>query len=295
VRVCATVMLLAPALASAADTIEPRAFGYTVGDVLERRVLVDPAREGRIDLASLPKPGRAGRWFALRAAQPQPDGVRLVYQILSSPEQPASENLPSLRLQAIAADGRARPIDIGPFTVTMAPVALFGPYDAAQAIELRPDLDPAPIDTRALGRRVAGYVVALTALLCLLWLPPLVRRHLARRSGPFMRAWRSLRRRPVHDHKAGADGKGADEAAASLEALRRLHQAFDEAAGVTLALDNLDRLFEARPQLAQARTQIESMLAASRAAFFGQAAPPPRARTAELARTLAHLDVRAAA
>jgi mxaA protein len=278
-------MLLAPALACAADTIEPRAFGYTVGDVLERRIVVDAAREGRIDVTSLPKPGRVGRWFALRAAQVQPDGARLVYQILSSPEQPASENLPSLRLQAIAADGRPRPIDIGPFTVSMAPVALFGPYDAAQAVELRPDLDPPPIDTGARARRVAGCVIALVALLGLLWLPPLLRRHLARRSGPFMRAWRALRGRQP----------GADEAAASLEALRRLHQAFDEAAGATLALDNLDRLFEARPQLVQARAQVESMLAASRAAFFGQAAPPPRARTAELARTLARLDVRAAA
>jgi mxaA protein len=89
-----------------------------------------------------------------------------------------------------------------------------------------------------------------------------------------------------------------DDPARRRQALRSLHQALDEAAGATVALDNLDRLFEAAPQLAQARGRIESMLAASRAAFFGPGpAPAAGSMTAgellALARQLAELETRA--
>lgn len=279
-RTAALVFALALALvqaartARAADTVEPRPFGYTVGDVLERRILIDPQRDGTLDASSLPKPGRFGRWFALRAALAQPDGVRLVYQIVDSPGAAQRENLPSLRLQVDGRDGRPHPVDVGPFTVSLAPVAL-GPLgdEGSSLPPLRPDLDPPPVPTQALQRRVTVLAIALAVLLALLWLLPLVRRRLALRTGPFMRAWRAMRRAPT-----------------ALQAMRALHAALDEAAGATLALDNVERLFAARPQLGPARGEVESLLAASRAAFFGGAEAPARERSLALARRLAELD-----
>src|SRR6266850_1120684 len=57
------VSMTGVACALSLQTIEPRAFGYTVGDVLQRRVVLDPNRDGTLDPASLPHPGRSGRWF----------------------------------------------------------------------------------------------------------------------------------------------------------------------------------------------------------------------------------------
>ena len=272
------------ATAVAVETVEPRSFGYTVGDVLERRIEVDPQRDGTVDASSLPHPGRHGRWFALRAVLSDPAGVVLRYQIVNSPDQPQLENLPSMSFRLHGADGRVRDADIGPFTVGMAPVALFGPYDSIQAGLMRPDRDPAPIATDARRRRLMVYGVALLALIALQFAPRLARPWLARRAAPFTRTWRALRRA----------ARRGDDVDARRRALKRLHQALDESAGATVALDNLDRLLLAQPHLGAARASIASMLEASRAAFFGQDEPPPMGQLLALARQLADLETQAA-
>jgi mxaA protein len=284
-RVVAGALLIALATTASAlplDTVEPRPFGYTVGDVLERRVLVDPERDGRVDPASLPRPGRNGRWFQLREASAVPGGVRLLYQVVNTPMQPDAENLPSLRLSVIGRDGQVRPADIGPFTVTMAPVTHVGPNEVIDAGDLRPDLDPRPIDTSARRLRVLAVAGALAAVVVALLAPALVRRLGWRPAGPFARAARALRRSRL---------RGDDEAARA-RALRRLHEALDEAAGRTVALDNVELLFRANPRLEPARGAVQGLLADSRAAFFGQAPPPARARLASVAAELAALERR---
>jgi mxaA protein len=268
------------AAALALETVEPRPFGYTVGDVLERTLRVDRTRDGTLDPASLPKPGRIGRWFQLRAVIPLPDGVRLDYQIVNMPPQPDRENLPSLRVRVIGPDGRARDADIGPFTVAMTPVAHFESDEAIDADDVRPDLDPRPIDTANGRARVFLYGGALTVLVAIQMAPALGRRLGWRRAGPFARALRALRRLPRRE----------EDVAARNNALRRLHEALDEAAGRTLALDNVEVLFLAHPWLAPARASVEALLAQSRASFFAEAPPPPRAGLLSVAAQLADLE-----
>ena len=285
VRVVVGAVLVALSSATRAlvlDTVEPRPFGYTVGDVLERTVLVDPLREGTLDPASLPKPGRYGRWFQLREVTLLPGGVRFTYQVVSIPPQPDQENQPSLSMRVIGPDGRARDGEIGPFTVAMAPVAHVGPNEVIQASELRPDMDPKPIDTSRRWTRVILYATVLTVLAAVQLCLALARRFGSRRAGPFARALRSLRRAPLR----------GDDVAARSEALRRLHQALDEAAGRTLALDNVALLFRAQPWLAPARAGVEALMEQSRAAFFGEAPPPGRARLLSVAAQLADLERR---
>jgi mxaA protein len=285
VRVLAAIALTALASSTRAlllETVEPRPFGYTVGDVLERTLRVDRTRDGTLDPASLPKPGRIGRWFQLRAVIPLPDGVRLDYQIVNMPPQPDRENLPSLRVRVIGPDGRARDADIGPFTVAMTPVAHFDSNDAIDADDVRPDLNPRPIDTARRRARVFLYAGALTALVAMQLAPAMARRLGWRRAGPFARALRALRRLPRRE----------EDVAARNDALRRLHEALDEAAGRTLALDNVEALFLAHPWLAPARASVEALLAQSRASFFAEAPPPPRAHLVSLAAQLADLERR---
>jgi mxaA protein len=285
VRVLAAIALTALASSARAlllETVEPRPFGYTVGDVLERTLRVDRTRDGTLDPASLPKPGRIGRWFQLRAVIPLPDGVRLDYQIVNTPPQPDRENLPSLRVRVIGPDGRARDADIGPFTVAMTPVAHFDSNDAIDADDVRPDLNPRPIDTARRRARVFLYAGALTALVAMQLAPALTRRLGWRRAGPFARALRALRRLPRRE----------EDVAARNDALRRLHEALDEAAGRTLALDNVEVLFLAHPWMAPARASVEALLAQSRASFFAEAPPPPRADLISVAAQLADLEWR---
>jgi len=284
IEALAAVLALASGAASALSlqTVEPRPFGYTVGDVLVRRVVVEGGSDATVDPASLPKPGRYGRWFALREATALPDGVRLAYQLVNVPLQPEMENLPPLTLRLIGPDGGAREAAIGPFTVTMSPVAHFGAYDVIQASDVRPDLEPRPIDTRGRLQRVLACGAALLALVAVQVAPALARRLGWRRAGPFARAWRALRRAPLR----------GDDAGARCGALRRLHQALDETAGRTLVLDNMERLLQAQPWLAPARPAVQALLADSRAAFFEGAAPPPRARLLALAAQLAELERR---
>ncbi|HEX4598933.1 MAG TPA: hypothetical protein VH278_14155 [Burkholderiaceae bacterium] len=279
-----TALTLLPALAGALplETVEPRPFGYTIGDVLERRLLVDPVRDGRLDPASLPRPGRYGRWFQLRAVTPAPDGVRLAYQIVNEPPQPDQENLPSLSVRVIGADGRVHDAAIGPFTVAMAPVAHFGPNQIVQADNIRPDLNPKPIDTSRRRRRLVLYAAVLIALAAVQLAPALARRLGWRQAGPFTRARRALRRRRLR----------GDDVATRSAALRRLHQALDEAAGATVALDNVERLLLEHPWLAPVRADVQALLADSRAAFFGGAPPPAHARLDALAERLADLERR---
>jgi mxaA protein len=272
------------ACALSLQTIEPRAFGYTVGDVLQRRVVLDPNRDGTLDPASLPHPGRSGRWFQLREVASAPGAVTLVYQIVNTPEQPDRENLPSLSLRVVAKDGRVLEANIGPFTVAMTPVVHFGPYEQIQMTDLRPDIAPAPIDTSARRGRIFAYAAALLALLAVQALRWLARRPSWRRAMPFARVSRALRR-------LSAQG---DDVPTRCLALRSLHQALDQAAGVTLALDNLDTLFQAHPALESARAPVQALLAASRAAFFGQAPPPSLHQLSQWAGRLAELEAQEA-
>jgi mxaA protein len=279
--------LLAPLLAASTaawalplQTVEPRAFGYTAGDRLERRVLIDPVRDGALDPASLPRPGRYGRWFQLREVSSEPDGVHLIYQIINTPPEPDRQNLPSLSLRVIGRDGRAQNAAIGPFTVAMTPVVHFGPYDVLQSTDVRPDIEPPPIDTTARRNRVVAYAATLLALVVVQTLPGLARRLGWRPAGPFARAQRALRSKRVR----------ADDADSRRLALRCLHRALDETAGVTLALDNLDALFRAQPCLGPARISVQALLADSRGAFFAEAPAPSLPQLISVADQLAQLE-----
>jgi len=106
------------ACALSLQTIEPRAFGYTVGDVLQRRVVLDPNRDGTLDPASLPHPGRSGRWFPSCARWPQrPTQSRSFTRSSNTPEQAGSRESALAELRVVAKDGPRAGGQIGPFTV----------------------------------------------------------------------------------------------------------------------------------------------------------------------------------
>ncbi|WP_395695057.1 hypothetical protein, partial [Piscinibacter sp.] len=78
-RLLAALLMSLAAAAVAADAVlrveasEPRAFGYQVGDHLQRRVVVQVPAGWTLDEASLPKPGGRGLALELRAVRAQHD------------------------------------------------------------------------------------------------------------------------------------------------------------------------------------------------------------------------------
>jgi mxaA protein len=184
--------------------------------------------------------------------------LRLDYQVINVGPRVTTTVLPALRLPlAGGATGEAVELDDWPVHIsplTGATAVARGGLDA-----LQPDIVPAPEPLAPIVARIAGCV-ALAALLALPWL---LRRYpqLAfwRRHAPFRRAWRelgALRRRPM------------DEALAR-EALRRLHAAFDAAAGRALFAGQIEPLYAAQPALRAAAGEIDAFFAASQQRFFG--------------------------
>lgn len=264
--------------AAPARTIEPRAFGYVIGDVLTQRVRLDGA-SGDIAASALPSAGRVGIWLERRPAHVETgaDGHRwlvLTYQITNSPQSLTPIELPPLTLN-LPGDAPlhldAWPISIGPLT----PDATSGNGDL-QAI--RPDRLPPRAPVARIERRLYGSLGALAIVLIAwaAWWQLRNRREAARL--PFARAWREI---------AATNGNANGNTNADDEATwRRLHRALDETAGRVVQHDQLAPLFARAPWLEPQRESLEQFYEQSAARFFGTGAPAASYPLRQFAREL---------
>ncbi|MFO1340973.1 MAG: hypothetical protein U1F53_22595, partial [Burkholderiaceae bacterium] len=138
-----------PALAAELTVQEPRAFGYTVGDVVTRVVHLELPAGQSLDAASLPQDQRRGQAVELRhvgrrdswQANGRHVELSFEYQVLLSPPELRTLELPpiGLRVQGPARVEELR-VDAWPLTV--------GPLSQAEARQreglgdLRPDAAP---------------------------------------------------------------------------------------------------------------------------------------------------------
>jgi len=265
------ICCLSSGAAWALDTIElavnePRAFGYSVGDVLSRSVTIRVPKALRLDEASLPSIGRRGTALELRRVQWQRHGesgadryeLRLDYQLFLAPREVRMLEMPPLMLR-FEGPPRAQEVRIDAWPVVAAPL---GPIDASPRHglgELRPDRAPPLIDTRAARWRLGAYAaVAALALGYLSWVylawPWWLQRH-----RPFGRAWHELR---------GLSARSSpDEARA---AIRRLHEALNRTAGQVLFEHGIDRFVAAQPRFAPLQGELATFFRRSREAFFAR-------------------------
>ena len=265
----ATKLLAQPTLRS----IEPRAFGWQIGDLLERDLELNLPPGYRLDLESLPAAGVPGGAIELRrvdregAADARRQRLRLRYQVMSAAAQPRLHELPvvSLRVLGPRADPALIDLRVDALPVLVAPLT---PLDAPvrQGLgELRPDRPP-PLAPTAIERRVLVACAALVVLLLtwlLLW--PAVTAWLGQRQRPFAQAERAVRLAL----KAG-DGPLQREAA-----MRALHRAFNADAGRVLLPQ--DALAHARSSasLATLADEVVAFFDASSRHFFGPTASVP--------------------
>ncbi|HMV53758.1 MAG TPA: hypothetical protein PLX20_10645 [Rhodocyclaceae bacterium] len=254
-----------------AETQPARQFGYTIGDVIHQTVRLSPGAGQTLIEESLPKPGRAGAWVERRDVEAVRAGsewrIELRYQFINSPPDLRTVALPALRVQLRDGD---RIVDevLAEAPLTVAPLTPTVVLARAGLEEMRPDTPPPLIDVQPRRQRIALYggIAGLIGLLWAGWYFGVDLR--GRRTRPFARAERTLRRQLAKDRSPDAMRDG----------MRTLHRAFDATAGSTLFAQALDDFFDKRPALAPAREAVSQFFAASRNEFFGTPAQDGDAR-----------------
>jgi mxaA protein len=267
----------APRAITSATVEQPRLTGYFVGDLLTQRVLLQ--RDGQtLTPTTLPPIGRVSSWFERHRVTIATDGslhhwLVIEYQILNAPPKLTNVTLPAWEL-TVASNSGAPPLTlrVPSASINVAPLSLPGSPEQVGTRDLRPDRLPAVIPTAPIQRAIAlsASALALTLIAWIGWLVWRNRRAVA--TQPFARALREMR--ALDGHEPGA--------------WQALHRAFDRTAGRAIQSATLPVLFERAPQLAPARTQIETFFAQSSLLFFGSATISntslPRTLCAELLR-----------
>jgi len=245
-------------------TREPRAFGYQVGDIVPRGVTVRVPEGLVLDDASVPQPGARGRAIELRRVtrrdSSQPGGrqheLTLEYQLMRSPPQPRTFELPTLTLRF---DGRPRAQDlrIEAWPVTVSPLVPVDVSPRRGLGELQPDTPPLLIDPSATQNRLIAYAAASLLLLAYLgyFYIGLPWWSLAHR--PFMQAWRSLR--ALRPDSAESQWR---------QAFQQLHEALNRTAGEVVFEHGIDRFVGADGRFEPLRGDLLQFFQLSRRAFF---------------------------
>lgn len=247
----------------------PRAFGWQLGDVVSRTVIVDVPEGQQLDEASVPQPGARGRALELRSVARQDsagaDGGRrhaltLSYQVFFSPREPRVLELPSFRLR-LQGQPRAQELLVEAWPVTVSPL---GPVEFSNRRglgELQPDAPPPLMDTGPARKRLIAYgVVALLLAAYLaqvyIGLPWWSRRH-----RPFTQAWRRMQ--GLTPASPAGQWQGA---------YRDVHHALNSTMGEVLFEHDIDRFAAMRPRFAHLRGELRNFFQQSRLEFFGEAA-----------------------
>jgi len=254
-----------------ATASEPRAFGYQVGDVVQRHVTVHAPDGWRLDAESVPRPGARGQPLELRHVEASSAAeaggrrheFRFDYQVFLAPAAVRTLEMPSLRLR-FESDARAEDVRVEAWPVTVAPLVPVDVSPRRGLGDLQPDRPPPLIETTPMRQRLlAGAVIAALLLLYLAAVylgPP----WLARRQRPFGLAWRQLKHLPP------------DPADASWRAAcQQLHEALNRSAGEVVFEPGLDRFIVAQPRYAPLRDELARFLQLSRREFFAGAARQP--------------------
>ena len=261
VALCWWVAGAAQAATLQATTEEPRAFGYQVGEVVQRRITVEVPEGLLLDENSLPRPGARGTALELRALRrsvgSQRTQIELDYQVFLSPAAVRTLELPSLTLRY---DGspRAQEVRIDAWPVTVAPLVPMEVSPRTGLGELQPDAEPLLIDTQVRRWRLLGYGALLALLLVYLGVVHFGLPWWSAQRRPFAWAWRQLNRQP---------------AASWREACQRVHAALNQSAGEVLFVHGVDRFIAKHTAFAPLQQDIVRFLRLSQREFFEDAVP----------------------
>lgn len=244
-----------------AQADQPRAYGYAVGDLVSRRVLVSVPPGLSLDPESLPRPGQRGQPLELRSQSWQALGegryeLLLHYQIFQSPTETRTLEMPTVRLR-FNGTPRAETLRIEAWPVTVSPLVPVEVSPRTGLGELQPDQPPPLLDTRTTTWRLSLWAIGVALCLAYLAVVYLGGPAWARRRRPFGRAWRQVSALP-----------GTASAAQWREAAKAVHQALNDTAGQVVFAHGLDAFLDKAPQFAPLRDAWRDFFEASRREFF---------------------------
>lgn len=250
------------------DVIEPRTFGYVIGDKIRREVHLSVHPDYRLDEESLPEAGRLDRW--LEVAAPELDAATdgrgrhyrliLTYQIRNAPAVPEIVAIPQQNLR-ILSETQALTTLVPRLRITVAPLTSGIGADRISATSLQPDLPPVPLPLQERQGRIAWAAAALLALLLLAaWRHGLVALR-SRQRLPFATAVRELKRLQA----------GASTPAQYPASLKIVHEAINRTAGRAVFAHNLDAFLASHSEFAPLREDFRRLFAASGQVFFASA------------------------
>jgi mxaA protein len=266
------LLLLPAGYAPASDmrVIEPRAFGYFLGDTLTRKVEIQGSEGETLVPGSLPVPGALSHWLELRkidtSSKRNGDGVlhtvTLEYQIFYAALDTRPLVIPAIDLMLMKQGDASRTVTVPALPMTVSPLREISPgKDSSGATTLlRPDTVPAfvPVAPIKTGMLISfGAALAAFALLArqLAWWP--FRHRPARAFSVAAREIAALTRSGPADHDAYD------------KVLTLMHRAIDQTAGRRVLPDDLDRFLEQRPQYRTSRDELGAFFDASRTVYFG--------------------------
>lgn len=245
------------------DTGQPRSFGYVIGDVFRHHIKITLDDPWVLDKATLPENGRVGIWLERKLIQFTEQRISqgteyqfdLEYQIFNAAKQLVEVFTPQLELSVVN-DSKRIPVFIHEWGFTVAPVVHDDIHQSLDYLDLQPPHKPVPRKP-AYALLVAGSTGLLLSMAVLGYifgrLPGI-----SRTRGPFARACSRLRVLRKQHHQPES----------YQQALRHMHQAFNETAGQVLLAEDLEQFFSEQPNHAKLREPIEQLFKHSRQEFF---------------------------
>jgi mxaA protein len=281
----ATALCLAPLSAVAIDsqnlpdikegfvtikTIDPtQRVGYTVGDVIEREVILTIKAPYKLVETSLPIKGYEKRYrgqligIELKSIHHEKEvhqdytthHIKLAYQVFTNSVVaknaalgPEYLNLINMQNSKDLVKYRVPSLDIA-----ISPLAIFGAVKVENNMSpmLGPLLMANTQEKQWLKVALGMLAISLLGLLYILgmhtWLP--------RMGGPFASAYRTLRKTP-------------NSAEGLKQAVSKLHQSFNSTAAMSIFSDNLDAFLVKRPNFSPLKCEIQQFFALSRQVYF---------------------------
>ena len=246
--------------------------GYLLGDLLDESIALSLPAGTSIDADSLPLPGRVAPWMEVRRARIERGTdasiVIVTFQIFAEVEQTSRVPIPAFKLRI--RDAKQSQLVVVPEQSFLLSPSL-PPTLTDQDRELKASPPPRllPQSENAL-EFFAALLATIACTVYLLWIYDRLP-FFPRSPGPFARLWRRWRRRGMRDSD-------------SADLLRDWHVALNQAAGETVYVSTLPRLFERAPHLMPMRESIERLFATSWQHFYGSNAAPQSTDVLDLIR-----------
>lgn len=274
------------------SVIEPRTFGYFLGDKLVREIVIRPPPGASLRAAALPQPGPRDYWLdlveskltAIESRTSTEHHLSLTYQVFYAALEPKRVRIPGFKLYfdrpaaaggdavdktSVAPDGSSAELSlttatVSPLEIIVSPLREIIPEktDDDAATPLRPDAAASALGT---GRARTGLLISAllaTAISTALayhyaWFPFSMRRH-----RPFARAARKIN---AQDALSSAFRNESDLYG---EELIILHRAFDESFGRRVLSSDIAEFVKQKPEFRPLQDRVEEFYAASDLAFF---------------------------